>query len=177
MPKKKVKKFRGSRTCGGGSHKKRRGAGNRGGRGNAGVHKHKYIKFVKLAKVGLYEFGKHGFTRPKCVRKDYINEKTVKETLRWLKEEGKLDDYTYKYLYSRPELNVGDLDEIIDRLVELGLAEKSGDVYKVDLTELGYTKLLGSGRVTKPMEVKVFEATEKAINKVEKAGGTVVVGG
>ena len=49
MPKKKVKKFRGSRTFGWGSHKNRRGRGNRGGAGNAGVHKHKYIKFVKLA--------------------------------------------------------------------------------------------------------------------------------
>ncbi|MDY6959120.1 MAG: 50S ribosomal protein L15, partial [Halobacteriota archaeon] len=30
MDKKKVKKFRGTRTCGGGTHKNRRGAGNRG---------------------------------------------------------------------------------------------------------------------------------------------------
>ncbi len=174
MPKKKVKKYRGSRTCGGGSHKKRRGAGNRGGRGNAGVHKHKYIKFVKLAKLGLYQFGKHGFTRPKCVRKDYINERNVKETLRELKKAGKLDEYTYKFLYSRPELNVGDLDEIVEKLVELGLAEKSGDMYRVDLTELGYTKLLGAGSVTKPIEVKVFEATPKAISKIEAAGGSVL---
>ncbi len=174
MPKKKVKKYRGSRTCGGGSHKNRRGAGNRGGRGNAGVHKHKYIKFVKLAKAGLYQFGKHGFTRPKTVRKDYLNEKSVKETLRELKKEGRLDEYTYKFLYSRPELNVGDLDEIIDRLVELGLAEKSGDVYRVDLTELGYSKLLGSGNVTKAIEVKIFEATPRAVSKIEAAGGRVV---
>ena len=173
MPKKKVKKIRGSRTCGGGSHKKRRGAGHRGGRGNAGVHKHKYIKFIKLAKEGLYEFGKRGFTRPFSVRKDYLAEKAVKETLRALKDEGKLDDYTYKFLYSRSELNVGDLDEIIDKLVELGLAEKD-DKYKVDLTVLGYSKLLGSGSVSKPIEVRVFEATEKAVSKIEAAGGSVL---
>ncbi len=173
MPKKKVKKIRGSRTCGGGSHKKRRGAGHRGGRGNAGVHKHKYIKFVKLAKEGLYEFGKRGFTRPFSVRKDYLDEKAVKETLRALKDKGKLDDYTYKFLHSRPELNVGDLDEIIDKLVELGLAEKD-DKYKVDLTVLGYSKLLGSGSVSKPIEVRVFEATEKAVSKIEAAGGSVL---
>lgn len=36
---KKVKKYRGSKTHGCGSMKKRRGAGNRGGRGNAGIGK------------------------------------------------------------------------------------------------------------------------------------------
>ncbi len=174
MPKKKVKKFRGSRTFGWGSHKNRRGRGNRGGAGNAGVHKHKYIKFVKLAKKGEYLFGKHGFTRPKILRKDYINVQAVKETLRWLKDEGKLDDYTYKFLSSRPEINAGDLDEIIDKLSELGFAERDGDVYRVDLTELGYSKLLGGGRVTKSIEVRIFEATKKAVEKIEAAGGRVV---
>ncbi len=174
MPKKKVKKIRGSRTCGWGSHKKRRGAGNRGGRGNAGVHKHKYIKFVKLAKLGLYEFGKHGFNRPKCVSRDYIMERSVKETLRELKREGKLDEYTYRFLASRPELNVGELNEIIDRLAALGLAEKSGDVYRIDLAALGYTKLLGAGSVTKTIEVRVPEATAKAAEKIAAAGGSVI---
>ena len=45
--KKKVKKIRGSRTCGEGSHKKRRGAGNKGGRGMAGGHKHKWTWIIK----------------------------------------------------------------------------------------------------------------------------------
>ena len=176
MPKKKVKKFRGSRTFGWGSHKKRRGRGSRGGAGNAGVHKHKYLKFIKLAKMGEYQFGKHGFTRPKSITKVYVNAQTVREILKSLKKEGKLDNYTYRFLYSRPELNTGDLDEIIDRLVNLGLAEKDGDVYRVDLTELGYSKLLGSGTVTKKIEVRVFEATPKAVEKIEAAGGKVVAG-
>ncbi|MET1124729.1 MAG: uL15 family ribosomal protein [Archaeoglobaceae archaeon] len=174
MPKKKVKKIRGSRTCGWGNHKNRRGAGCRGGRGNAGVHKHKYIRFIKLAKLGLYEFGKHGFSRPKSVTKKYRNEMNVKATLKELKKEGKLDEYTYRYLKSRPDINVSDLDAIIDRLVSLGLAEKDGDVYKVDLTALGYTKLLGAGNVSKKMEVRVFEATPKALEKIEAAGGRVI---
>jgi len=36
MPVNKRSKYRGSRTCGGGTHKNRRGAGNRGGKGRAG---------------------------------------------------------------------------------------------------------------------------------------------
>lgn len=52
----KKRRQRGSRTHGGGSHKKRRGAGHRGGRGRAGRKKHE---------KGLYPpQGKHGFSRP-----------------------------------------------------------------------------------------------------------------
>lgn len=175
MPKKKVKKFRGSRTHGKGRNRRNRGVGCRGGRGNAGVHKHKYIKFIKLAKMGLYEFGKHGFTRPKVVQQEYKNEKLHKKTLRKLKQEGKLDEYTYKFLYSRPEINVDDIDEIIDKLVELGLAKKENGKYFLDLTVLGYTKLLGRGIITKPVEVKVHSATQTAIEKIENAGGKVIL--
>lgn len=174
MPKLKVKKFRGSRTCGGGSHKKRRGAGHRGGRGNAGVHKHKYLKFIKLERLGLYEFGKHGFTRPSAVVKEVNQEKRLKEILKALKDQGKLDDATYKFLYSRPELNVGDLSKIIDKLAALGLAEKKGDKFYVDLGVLGYSKLLGAGVVKKAIEVKVEFATPKAVEKLKALGGGVV---
>ena len=166
--KKKVKKFRGSRTHGKGRNDRNRGAGCRGGRGNAGRHKHKYIKFIKLAKMGLYQFGKHGFTRP-IPQRDHLKRK-----LRELKEEGKLDEYTYRFLYTRPDLNVSDLDEIVDRLVNLGLAEKVDDIYIVDLSTLGYRKLLGSGIVTKKIEVKVERATPRAIEKIEEVGGRVV---
>jgi len=52
----KKKRQRGSRTHGGGSHKNRRGAGHRGGRGNAGRDKHEFHNHEPL--------GKSGFTRP-----------------------------------------------------------------------------------------------------------------
>jgi len=47
---------RGSRTHGGGSQKNRRGAGNRGGRGDAGRKKHEFH--------GTEPLGRSGFTRP-----------------------------------------------------------------------------------------------------------------
>jgi large subunit ribosomal protein L15 len=174
MPKKRIKKIRGSRTCGGGSHKKRRGAGHRGGRGNAGVHKHKYIRFLKLAKEGKYEFGKHGFTRPKILTAEYLLEKELKDVLGELRESGKIDEYTYKYFLSRKDLNVGDLDAIADRLVELGIASKEGDVYSIDLAQLGYQKLLGAGKISKAMQIKVPYATPNAVAKIEEAGGSVI---
>ena len=58
-----AKKFRGSRTCGGGTHKNRRGAGNRGGRGKSGACKHHAVR----AFLRGYAYGKHGFTRPQKV--------------------------------------------------------------------------------------------------------------
>ncbi len=43
-----------------------RGAGLRGGRGNAGLHKHKYMHMLKYMPD---HFGVHGFKRPKSVVK------------------------------------------------------------------------------------------------------------
>lgn len=63
MSKTKTRKFRGSRTCGGGTHKNRRGAGNRGGRGNAGGCKHHFVRSLQ----GGTTYGKHGFSRPQEV--------------------------------------------------------------------------------------------------------------
>jgi len=48
---------------------------------------------------------------------------------------------------------------------------------EVNLIELGYDKLLGSGFINKPLKVIVKEATEKAIEKIAAAGGEVVVRG
>ena len=65
-----TKKFRGSRTCGGGTHKNRRGAGNRGGRGKCGACKHHATR----ALLRGYVYGKHGFTRP---QKIIVSTKTI----------------------------------------------------------------------------------------------------
>ncbi len=60
------KRRRGERTYHG-SHKKWRGGGSRGGRGEAGKHKHKWSYVVKYEPE---HFGKHGFKRPQGVVKD-----------------------------------------------------------------------------------------------------------
>ena len=58
MPVNKRSKYRGSRTCGGGTAKNRRGAGNRGGRGRAGHRDHRFTHFLLANEV---HNGKHGF--------------------------------------------------------------------------------------------------------------------
>jgi large subunit ribosomal protein L15 len=62
---KKTKKFRGSMTHGRGK-KGGRGAGLRGGRGNAGLHKHRYMYMIKNMPD---HFGVHGFKRDTSLQK------------------------------------------------------------------------------------------------------------
>ena len=58
----KVKSLRGYRRHGKGNVKNKRGAGNKGGRGRAGLKKQKWTSIAH--KKDEY-FGKHGFVRPK----------------------------------------------------------------------------------------------------------------
>ncbi|MBD3226698.1 MAG: 50S ribosomal protein L15 [Candidatus Lokiarchaeota archaeon] len=59
--KKKIRKYRGSRTCGYGRVGQHRKGGQRGGRGDTGRKKHKWTHTVKYAPD---YFGKKGFKRP-----------------------------------------------------------------------------------------------------------------
>jgi len=136
----KTSKYRGSRTHGRGK-KAGRGAGLRGGRGNAGLHKHKWISTVKYDPE---HFGRHGFKRPQSV------------------------------VSSKVTINLSDLEQLLPRLAEEGGAVEKDGKWSVDLEKLGIDKLLGSGRVTKPLVVKVAEASGNAETKLKAAGGELV---
>lgn len=102
-------------------------------------------KWTYIIKYLPDHFGKKGFTRPKCLVK----------ALR--------------------VVNIGQLCEAADKLVETGLARIEGGVYVINVRELGYNKVLGEGRVTKPLQVIAPVVTERAKKKIEAAGGRVVV--
>jgi len=107
-----------------------RGAGLRGGRGNAGLMKHRYMHMIKYMPD---HFGRHGFKRPQSIlKKDKI-------------------------------INVGDL--------EVKFAGKKD----IDLGKEGFDKLLGGGTVKTKMKIKVDNASEKAVEKIKKAGGEVIM--
>ena len=55
--------------------------------------------------------------------------------------------------------------------VSINVSELSGltDGDEVNLTEMGYDKLLGKGPISKPLNITVDEASPKAIAKVEAA--------
>lgn len=89
-------------------------------------------------------YGKHGFTQPPAIKPQ------VKA------------------------INLKDLDSMLDVLMEKGLAEMKENKYYVDLGKLGYNKLLGGGKISKPVVISVRMASEKAIEKVKAAGGEVI---
>jgi large subunit ribosomal protein L15 len=61
-------------------------------------------------------------------------------------------------------LNLQKLDELSSTL----------PTAKVDLTSLGYTKLLGTGKITKPLTVTVATCSKTAAEKIKQAGGAVL---
>ncbi len=61
-------------------------------------------------------------------------------------------------------LNLNKLDEIA-RLTKTNI---------IDLTAMGYTKLLGTGRITKALTVTVAECSKSASSKIEAASGKVI---
>jgi large subunit ribosomal protein L15 len=137
MPTNKRSKYRGSRTCGGGTHKNRRGAGNRGGRGRAGINAHHFVKWYK--EMGGPVFGKDGFS----------NSSQITVTV----------------------MDVGIIDQIIPSLLAQGIAKNEGDLIMINTADMGIDKVLGSGKVTKKMNISAQAFSESAKIKIEKMGG------
>jgi len=63
-------------------------------------------------------------------------------------------------------LNVGDLETM--------LTKTSDSPLTLDLTAMGYDKLLGTGKVTHAFNIKVEFFTQSAKTKLEEAGGKIV---
>jgi len=85
-------------------------------------------------------------------------------------------DYFGKHGFTSPQslkrkekvINIAKLEEIaVSTETEKGKTS-------VDLTSLGYTKLLGTGKITKPLTVTVPACSKTAEEKIKKAGGQVL---
>ena len=72
-------------------------------------------------------------------------------------------------------LNVGQLAAMIDRLISEKKAEVAGEKVSVDLGQLGFRKLLGSGTISRAVSVKVDQCSESALEKLKKAGGDAIL--
>ncbi len=71
-------------------------------------------------------------------------------------------------------INVGKLDDLVDRLESEKKLERKEKKIFLDLESLGYDKLLGTGEIIKPMLVKVASYSEAATRKLEEAGGEIL---
>ena len=74
-------------------------------------------------------------------------------------------------------INVGRLNEIAQDLLRKGAAVKEGELIVIDTTKMGIAKVLSSGKVTLPLKVIAYSVSERAKEKIEAAGGKVVLVG
>jgi large subunit ribosomal protein L15 len=75
-----------------------------------------------------------------------------------------------KSLKNKPNtINIKQLEEISAKIS----TEKEGKLH-VDLTSLGYTKLLGTGKTSKALIVNVTSCSKSADEKIKSAGGQVI---
>jgi len=130
----KIRKQRGSRTHGWGPVGQHRASGRRGGKGNAGLMKHKWSWTIKYAPD---YFRKIGFIPP--------GSKQLKHY--WI--------------------NVGQLDNLASKQ-----NQKSNNI-TLNLQDMGYIKLLGSGELRGKFNVIVNSLSKMAKKKIESNGGTI----
>lgn len=71
-------------------------------------------------------------------------------------------------------INLQTLSNLVDRLILDGKV-KEDSVIEINLNKLGYGKLLSKGNLNKKVIVRVKLASKKAIEKIEKLGGKVIL--
>ena len=149
---KKIRKKRGTRTIGYGVVGQNRKTGQRAGRGKTTQWKFsKKSYYLKQKELGFPDpdwiMGSHGFKRPQKIQR----------------------------IYHVNTMNVKDLDMKIEDLSVKNIASKSGRTYDIDLNALNIQKILGRGEISKPINVTVNKASRQAIEKIEAAGGKVIL--
>ncbi|MEM4756303.1 MAG: uL15m family ribosomal protein [Candidatus Woesearchaeota archaeon] len=74
-----------------------------------------------------------------------------------------------------PAINLSTLDRLLPTLLSEKKVRVEQGFYVVDLSSLGYGKLLGSGNTTHKYKITVMSASKRGIEKVKAQGGDVVV--
>ena len=62
----------------------------------------------------------------------------------------------------------------IENAIDLVKLDQLASGKEINLTELGYTKLLGTGKITKALTITVPVASKSAMAKVQEAGGKLI---
>jgi large subunit ribosomal protein L15 len=68
-------------------------------------------------------------------------------------------------------MDIGIIDQIVPSLLAQGIAKNEGDVIVINVAEIGIDKVLGSGKVTKKLNISAQAFSESAKIKIEKMGG------
>ncbi|MDR1993554.1 MAG: 50S ribosomal protein L15 [Nitrososphaerota archaeon] len=98
------------------------------------------------------------------------NRKVGRHKHLWSKIVTSQPDYFGKHGFTSPQskhrvestINIYNLDQLVSGV-------------EINLTELGYTKLLGTGKLNRALIIQVGAASKSAIQKVQEAGGKLII--
>ena len=71
-------------------------------------------------------------------------------------------------------INLRDIDQRIEYFVEQGVAEETEDGYVFHADKAGYSKILGTGKLTREIEIRAEDFSGSAESKIEEAGAEAV---
>ena len=71
-------------------------------------------------------------------------------------------------------INIWEINKNIETWLSEGKIKKDGDTYIIDLRQLGYDKLLGTGTPAGKYKITVDHVSEKARERIEEVGGEVL---
>jgi large subunit ribosomal protein L15 len=78
-----------------------------------------------------------------------------------------------KFIVSPKTIDLEGISRVIDQTHKKG--EGADRKIKINLTDLGYEKVLGRGKIAKPVTVEALSFSKIAKEKIESAGGKAVV--
>jgi ribosomal protein L15 len=118
----------------------------RGGFGDSGRYRHKKSRLIRNKEfVNMHYVGKKGFM-----------------SVPQRKRQGKT-------------LNLRQLSTMVEKLVSEKKAQIEDQKVTIDLTQLGFRKLLGAGSISRPVRVKVDKCSESGLKKLKEAGGEAIL--
>ncbi|MEM1541489.1 MAG: uL15m family ribosomal protein [Ignisphaera sp.] len=98
---------------------------------------------------------------------------TIKYFRDWYGKEG-FTPRSPEHIVETNIINLKQLDELATKLITSNKAVYENGQIIVDLSSMGITKIVGTGKINHPVKVIVYKSSENAKKKIIKAGGTVV---
>lgn len=72
-------------------------------------------------------------------------------------------------------INIRELEQKADNLIADKKAKQEADTITINLNDIGYNKLLSTGKAKHKWKITVSKAAKNAVEKIKKAGGEVIV--
>jgi len=129
------------------------------------VRKHRGSRTYGWGQVGQHRAGGRKGGKGKAGRSKHKWTYTVKYAPNYFGKHG------FHRPMSRKEkiINVGELEELVDKTT----TEKEDKI--INLEQLGYDKLLGAGKVNRPLNIEVKSCSKSAAKKIQESGGKIII--